>query len=614
MLELSDRERQIVFLLYSKPNTNAASIASIFNVSEKTIRNDIKTINNLCKANLIISNKKGFSINPEHESILADIPLNQQINNENNQILFELLSHERVDIYTLSDLVNISDTTLVKHLSSIRSFLKKYSLNILRKNNDLILIGNSRSKRSLYIDMMLDEAGTNFYDPTNFQEYFKNINLKIVTSTFQKILKKYNYIISDFYLNHFLLNLYTILNFDFIEDIKLPTDLNQDIFDLAVETNKVLNTSKINKTNSIYNSLLGVLNTQNVQLSNFEKDIQSLTENVFKKYSLNIDIDEFLSIFSRHIHDMIIRCRHMNSVQSDGGLSMKESCFFIYDVAVSLANEISKKYKISINENEIALISMHIGFLIEKSIDQEIQNNELNILFYISSYITNKSFIENIKQAIPYYSNITILTEVNDSLPLSNYDLLITTSKLKLSIPVNQCIISSLFNSEDKIKIIDSANKVMKIKKKEKFKTLFQLYFNANHFFINTGFTQREDVLKFLCNNLETQKIVNKDFKSSVFLREAIASTDIAGMYAIPHAMDFIAKKTIISVFINPKGIEWGNSSVKIVFLSAINRKNVTSLRILYDFIIDMVSQPSCYSKLIQAKNIQEFANYLFEE
>ena len=189
MLELSDRERQIVFLLYSKSNTNASSIASIFNVSEKTIRNDIKTINNLCKVNLIISNKKGFSINPEHESILADIPLNQQINNENNQILFELLSHERVDIYTLSDLVNISDTTLVKHLSSIRSFLKKYSLNILRKNNDLILIGNSRSKRSLYIDMMLDEAGTNFYDPTNFQEYFKNINLKIVTSTFQKILK-----------------------------------------------------------------------------------------------------------------------------------------------------------------------------------------------------------------------------------------------------------------------------------------------------------------------------------------------------------------------------------------------------------------------------------------
>ena len=614
MLELSDRERQIVFLLYSKSNTNAASIASIFSVSEKTIRNDIKSINNLCKVNLIVSNKKGFSINPEHESILADIPLNQQINNENNQILFELLSHERIDIYTLADLLNISDTTLVKHLSSIRSFLKKYDLNILRKNNDLILIGSSRSKRSLYIDMMLDEAGTNFYDPTNFQEYFKNINLKIVTSTFQEILKKHNYIISDFYLNHFLLNLYTILNFDFIEDMKLPTDLNKDIFDLAVETNKLLNVSKINKTNSIYNSLLGVLNTQNVQLSNFEKDIRSLTENVFKKYSLNIDIDEFLSIFSRHIHDMIIRCRHMNSVQSDGGLSMKESCFFIYDVAVSLANEISKKYKISINENEISLISMHIGFLIEKSIDQEIQNDELNILFYISSYITDKSFIENIKQAIPYHSNITVLTEVNDSLSLSKYDLLITTSKLKLSIPVNQCIISSLFNSEDKLKIIDSVNKVMKVKKKEKFKTLFQLYFNANNFFINTGFIQREDVLKFLCNNLETQKIVNKDFKSSVFLREAIASTDIAGMYAIPHAMDFIAKKTIISVFINPKGIEWGNSSVKIVFLSAINRKNVSSLRILYDFIIDMVSRPSCYSKLIQAKNIQEFANYLFEE
>lgn len=143
---------------------------------------------------------------------------------------------------------------------------------------------------------------------------------------------------------------------------------------------------------------------------------------------------------------------------------------------------------------------------------------------------------------------------------------------------------------------------------------MFKLYFDPNLFFADTTITKKNDILNYLCENPENQKIVDKEFKPSVFLREAIASTDNTNMYAIPHAMDFIAKRTVISVFINPKGISWGVSNVKIVFLSAINRKNVTNLRILYDFLIDMVSNPSCFSKLIQAKSIEEFSNYLFEE
>ena len=120
MLELSNRERQIVFFLFSKPNSNAASIASIFNVSEKTIRNDIKTINKICKVDLIISSKKGFSINSDHEDLLSNIPLTQKNDNDNNKLLFELLSHEKNNIFILSDLLAFSETALLKHLNQIR--------------------------------------------------------------------------------------------------------------------------------------------------------------------------------------------------------------------------------------------------------------------------------------------------------------------------------------------------------------------------------------------------------------------------------------------------------------------------------------------------------------
>lgn len=85
-------------------------------------------------------------------------------------------------------------------------------------------------------------------------------------------------------------------------------------------------------------------------------------------------------------------------------------------------------------------------------------------------------------------------------------------------------------------------------------------------------------------------------------------------MYAIPHAMEFIANETSMCIYINPKGISWGENEVKIVFLSAINRNNVKNLRLLYDLIVETVSDMDCFSKLIQCKTINQFYSVLFSD
>ena len=76
--------------------------------------------------------------------------------------------------------------------------------------------------------------------------------------------------------------------------------------------------------------------------------------------------------------------------------------------------------------------------------------------------------------------------------------------------------------------------------------------------------------------------------------------------------MEFIANQTAMCIYINPKGITWNDNNVKIVFLSAFNHNNVSNLRLLYDLIIDTVSDNDCFSKLIQCKTINEFNNVLF--
>ncbi len=612
MLSLSTRERQIIFFLYSKSPASAKTISSIFNVSEKTIRNDIKSINKICNKTIILSNNKGFSFNKEQENLLANIPLSYKSEEDDkNKILLQLLTNKYVDIYVLADQLNISDSTLINRLNSIKEIITRFDLRLIRLKNKIELKGSSQNMRRFYVNLVLDEVGTTFYDISKFQNYFSNININEVMVVFNNIIKENNLVISDFYLNNLLLNLFTILNFDFPNEEKHVDSHDAIILKISKEINQKLNKFSVDKTENIYLCLVGILKNTNIDnIEVLEKTIKNLCLKTFSKYSLHIDIDSFLHMFSLHVHEMIIRCKHQNPIQSTESLSLKNSCFFIYDIAVSLSNEIASVFHISINENEISLLSMHIGFAIEESLNKDFQSNTFQVLLDSGSYINQDKLIKKITNSVPYNLNIQ---PYKQSYECEKYDFIISINQ-KQKYRIDTCYIRPIFTEFDAKHILEFTNKVIREKKKNQFKMLFKLYFNQKNFFVDTEINQRDQVLDFLCRQLENQNIVNSDFKSSVYLREAIDSTNIENKYAIPHAMDFIAKKTVMSVFINPNGIQWNDSNVKIVFLSALSKKNISYLRILYDFIIDMVSEPICFSKLVQATSLENFENILFSE
>ena len=410
------------------------------------------------------------------------------------------------------------------------------------------------------------------------------------------------------------MNIYTALNFDFVNESVNNDSFDETIYAVARDINRMANKTAIDKTDIIYLCLAGIIkNDSTYSLENIEKEIEQITKNSFKKYSLQIDISNFIGPFSLHIQNMIVRCKNQNQIQSNGGLSIKDSCFFIYDIAVDLANEISRRFQININEHEIALISMHIGFAIEEAINQDFNNYKLNILVGLGNYLTLQPFIEKIKSYIPYACTITAFLPSLSVEDLKEYDFLISLNK-NVFMPINTCVITPLLTPNDVKEIQDYANHSMENKKKRQFELLFKMYFNEKYFYCNKELNEQYAVLDLLCNELEKDKIVDHRFKSSVFVREAIDSTNIEDKYAIPHAMDFIAKKTMMSIFINPNGIKWNNSTVKIIVLGALNKKNVVYLRIIYDFIIEMLSDPDCFSKLIEARSINEFQSILFSE
>ena len=69
---------------------------------------------------------------------------------------------------------------------------------------------------------------------------------------------------------------------------------------------------------------------------------------------------------SLHIFDLIKRSNSNNFVSTQIHSTMKQKCPFIYDVAVSLAKQLEEAFHITIPDDEIGFLSVHIGFIRSK--------------------------------------------------------------------------------------------------------------------------------------------------------------------------------------------------------------------------------------------------------
>ncbi|WEV43848.1 PTS sugar transporter subunit IIA [Lactobacillus sp. ESL0684] len=133
-----------------------------------------------------------------------------------------------------------------------------------------------------------------------------------------------------------------------------------------------------------------------------------------------------------------------------------------------------------------------------------------------------------------------------------------------------------------------------------------KLFDRNNIYLLDEQLTKRQ-LLDMLIKNLESQKVVTKDYMKKVYEREKMYSTAIGGKIAIPHSLGYATKKSKVSFARLKRPILWDeNNEVKYVFLLAISREDYLSIQKLFDFIVDLQGNTSFRQIIDRSKNPQE--------
>ena len=622
MIQFTNRQHDIIcMLMNSKYSVTGKEIADKLGISVRTVQSDIAHMNRISP--IILSSNRGYVISQDAANHLA-----RQVDAPAIEEDYTFLPHRILQIFSqsnrswriddLAEALFISTPTLERHLRQIPSILAPHQLELRRHGGMLWIEGEERDKRQLIGSLIAQEAGASFHASAQAANLFADMDIGLVRSLVESIIDAAGYRIKQGYEDNLYASitiaLYRMRVHAHVETCASATPATEsaehriadelcqryslhfriDVQDGDLAYLATLFHGQIEPVHSEERHAYGELSS-----SALAADVKSLVNEVLDSFLLHIDFSQPLYSFAMHV-DALLRRDRTSQMQDDGMLdNIKRRFPFVYEVALLVAHKISERYNVELSDGEIGFICIHIGLLLEHTATSDHMRIGLNCRDY---HGTAKRIRTGILEQCPD----AIIVDNDEIADGNDLDLLVTTRRVREPY-ITSVEISPLFTNDDRIELVSALALCEQRRRDAAMRDLFSTYLDDQLFFVDESIGEKQAAISFLGNRMHAAGIVNEEFTASVFKREALSPTCFFNLFAIPHALEMNAARTMVAILINPQGIRWDEQHVRIVLMIAIRPDDRKEFMKLYDGIVKALWDGGTAEQAAQAKSIGQF-------
>lgn len=630
---LSKRHRKIIELILSSKNGIKNQVLSEkIEISPRTIRNDIKEINESLETKglkIDSSSKLGYyigenlrkkfqiEIQTEIESTKSFTP-----STPSDRVLFIILKLIWDDTYctfdNLANLLFVSKTTIsydVKKIKQLIDAIPHLTL-IISPIMGIKIEGIESSKRLLIFAIIRQSYSNNLTVFKSTLSMF-TINLDndffIIYNEFVLYFDENNMALTDKGLN--LLVLEVLISIHRIRD----QHLIEPEFSYDRENYESKSLESISKQCHIrFNQ--DELNffhecLQRKRLLSYNPDCQPAISKeasvittkfitvLFNEYHIDLSKDsEFIQNLSIHISCMIYRLKNYYDEENSIVDEIKSTYSFAFELSTIIAPIIQTVTDLHMSDTEIAYIAIHLAVVLDKhTLKKNIAivcgsglGTAQLLMNRLNSFFANKI---NIVGCIPIYQFDHLKNR-------KDIDLIITTIPIHFESDVPIIQISPLFSQQDINELNNVLQKIsVSLPMNDTKKVLLRHILGKPLFHVYHDEIDELSVLEEMTTLLVKQKYTPSFsmFLLSVLKRERLYSTHYDLIW-LPHPMCGMSTKTTAAVsIINTPSLK------KIVFLLAINPKEIDSFQILYNKIGNLMDQAEMIQHCLSLTSFEEF-------
>lgn len=629
---LTKRQNMIMTIMNNQKDWIVGKdLAKLLNVSDRTIRNDIAAINEFYADTMIESNiRKGYRIQGEKvkrftEETKKEIP---ETGEERRWLILKtLVEHNQVNIYQLADQMCISEFSLENDMNKIRKLLDNYQgLKVIRQSNMLQLSGEEREKRHLYEELISYKISGNLWNLNKVAENFMRFDLLKVKELLKDIFEEFHYQMNEVRIPTLLIHVGVILERNFAchflkEDEEQQGKYGREEYEISRHFFE-----KIGARLS--------LQVREAEICDFaiylehgkrkgyceEEQLQGLASDLVQHIIVEIrehfDIDfsedrEFR--LGLEVHTVSLLKRHYANVEIDHTCleEVKRKYPLIFEMGVWVCKIMEEHLNIIISENEISFIALHLGSAYERA---NLRRKYRCLLICPHNQTVKDLCIQKIVNRFQDRMEIVdCMSYFEESLIREkNLDLILTTQPVAHALDIETTEISMFFAHTDEAAVFQTLNRLDQIRYRNNFQFFILNLIREEFFTANMAVEEPEKIISDMCDKLYAHGYVKENFKEGVLKRERLSPTSFFHGFAIPHNMSH--QETIhsaISTAILKQPVQWGSYEVRFVLLLAITEENRNFLKIFFDWLDDIVSNPEKFARLLEVQDYQSFVNTL---
>lgn len=626
---MNNIQKSILMHLSSDKYLTASELAERLLLSEKTIRNYIKEINQQIKeyqAEVISKHGYGYLLKVKDSNAYSklfasngdeDEHLPENFDERCEYIIDAIINHDSIAyIDELADSLHVSEYTLQADLNRMRKILHQYKLKLtIRNQNEIAIEGDEFFKRIFLLSYCSHYNKTKEVYPTS----------KSIYEIILKVLGLYNISISEISIrnlvNHLSIALIRIREGMEIgevpsEALQLSKDdnISSIIANLICDELEAAHQVKFStgERDSFALHLFGHRVTgsgiggSNVVIS---QDIYDIAIDIlqFIKLTLGIDQCKNLSMIMNlavHLVSLDIRIKYNINLKNPLLFDIKKKYALGYTLALQAGICLEGKYHKPIGDDEIG----YLALLFELWLKNERRIEKKNILIVCATGKTSAELLAYQYKELfgTYLGRIGIcnLSELSKQ-DFSHVDYVLSTTTINIPIPVPILSIKMMMSEEDESQL------------KELFKrsTLnnIQSIYRQDLFFTGIKANDKEDAIRKMCALIERSYPLPPGFADSVIRREEMGATDFGETVALAHPYLVSTADTFASVMVLDGPVFWGNKDVEIVILISVSPGVHDELEAFYQSTSLFMLDKNRPRKLLKNPSYDNFISLVFE-
>lgn len=634
MKNLFDDNRLANILTIMRKSTvlSIASLAARLGVSERTIRNDIKSINDALDDSAYIETDQGkcslriFDLNAFQYAYSKIINTDDLMNSSTRRMeyIFGKLMRAYEPLLTddLAYEMNVGRTTLVSDLKKLRSLIEPYDLHVEGKTSKGMLLRGSEMNIRRYV---MDNTFEAIYgDYPQDEQIIKSVDkafeqypvVSSVRTTFQNYL---TLMMDRFLTGHYIGRLpdsYYVLSarsaFRFVD--RLLNDIGNS---LHVEF-------PIEEKLFVLLPIIGMrtpTDTDQMYAVSLDEEIRPLLEKIIQKieFELNITINthEFTEEFMYHLMFMINRLRYNIRVDNPLVEDIKEKYPLAQRMAEISAEVIEQEMNLKVTPEEIGFLASYFGVFLEVSGMQRKQRRMAVVCG--TGIVTSRLITVQLKKIVDSATDIQVFS-LTGAKPekLNTYDIVLSTVELPFELEKPVIYIREIFNEEELRSRIEKAD----YWSKEKAPFIDDNWYvmasqvKEETFFDLSDYTDYEEAVNTMIECLTDEELVDAAFQERLWEREKMGSMVFDRGIAMPHTMQYANEELMVAIGVFNQPILYKDAPVKVIFMLGLPKDVITQEDLLiriYDEIMTISKDDELIDGLSRCQTYPELLRILYK-